>query len=103
MIVRVVVSLVAAVLTLRVNKKGHSVIGVAELTFLHSAPHEFPCRCNPALALLNDLRAPAQAIITNLSPVSCPGVVDRHQPIRPIPLKCPLGTVVDQAAVEIVG
>src|SRR5205807_7161783 len=87
MIARVEVSLVAAVLALWIDTQRNRIVCIAKFTLLHPAPDELPGRINLVACFLHNSRDPAQAIIAELTPLCCAGVVNRDQTISPVPLE----------------
>ena len=77
----------ASDLSLRVNEMGHGIAGVAKFATLHPAPNEFPSRLNSTSCLLYDLHHTAQTVVTELSPIIRPSVIDSREPVSSVPFE----------------
>src|SRR5258705_7654566 len=102
-IARIEVSLIAAVITLLIDIERHVIVGVSKLTLLHPAPDKLACGRRSFTSPLHDLREAAQAIVTELTPIIGSGVIDRDQPVGPVPFERAGRAVVNQAPVGIIG
>ena len=99
----VIIRCAAPELALPIREDDDRITGVAQLALFHPRPNKFPRGGDAVASFLDDLHTPAQSIIRELAALCRSSVVDGHEPVGPVPLKCPSGTVVNQAAVGVVG